>query len=440
MDTVRRDPARGRGAGPHPRRPGRGVRGRRLRRHPRTLEVQGGAGRAPAHLLAGPERYTPRGMGDLGQMTPDEDECVADAGPVDAADHAVGPALRLDGRRPPLRRHRAVRALHPVGAQAPARPRPPTSGSASTSESRPRSTRTSRSVDRRPNGYLEPMARTGSLKPTPAYDVEATMDAMPFLDPMVRYMNETGLRRVQLRPRGRRRAVRVRLRLRARARDGRQDHVLPADGRSRSPSRTGSRSRSCPSRTPSAWGSGAHFNMSLADVEIGAEPVPRRRRRPRPRLEQDRLLVRRRHPEARRPRSPAIATPTVNSYKRLAPRLADGMRVVGAGVGGVRRQQPLVHAAPAAQPARDREPRCRLRGQHVPRRRRSCWPPGSRASRDRLDPGEPIEDITYDWTDGPARTRVRLPRNLLEAIDAFEADPLTHEVFPGRSSCARTSR
>src|SRR5689334_19118334 len=27
-------------------------------------------------LLAGHERYTPRGMGDLGQMTPDEHECV----------------------------------------------------------------------------------------------------------------------------------------------------------------------------------------------------------------------------------------------------------------------------------------------------------------------------------------------------------------------------
>ncbi len=27
-------------------------------------------------LFAGHERYTPRGMGNLGQMTPDEDECV----------------------------------------------------------------------------------------------------------------------------------------------------------------------------------------------------------------------------------------------------------------------------------------------------------------------------------------------------------------------------
>ncbi len=29
------------------------------------------------NLLAGSERYTPRGMGDLGRMTPNEDECVA---------------------------------------------------------------------------------------------------------------------------------------------------------------------------------------------------------------------------------------------------------------------------------------------------------------------------------------------------------------------------
>ena len=35
--------------------------------------------------------------------------------------------------------------------------------------------------------------------------------------------------------------------------------------------------------------------------------------------------------------------------------------------------------------------------------------------------------MTYDWSERP--DAVRLPRNLLEAIDAFEADPLTHEVF-----------
>ena len=52
------------------------------------------------NLLAGSERYTPRGMGDLGQMTPNEDECVAVPDLVDAARDAVGHAVRLDGRRP----------------------------------------------------------------------------------------------------------------------------------------------------------------------------------------------------------------------------------------------------------------------------------------------------------------------------------------------------
>ncbi len=52
------------------------------------------------NLLAGSERYTPRGMGDLGQMTPNEDECVA---VPDLATLRVMPwdtPLRVDGRRP----------------------------------------------------------------------------------------------------------------------------------------------------------------------------------------------------------------------------------------------------------------------------------------------------------------------------------------------------
>ncbi len=52
-----------------------------------------------------------------------------------------------------------------------------------------------------------------------------------------------------------------------------------------------------------------------------------------------------------------------------------------------------------------------------------------------LDPGDPVDDLTYDWArsgpSSPDRLAVRLPRNLLEAIDAFDADPLTRAVFPG---------
>ena len=54
---------------------------------------------------------------------------------------------------------------------------------------------------------------------------------------------------------------------------------------------------------------------------------------------------------------------------------------------------------------------------------------GLEGVRDRLDPGDPIEELTYDWKVGPPGA-TRLPRNLLEAVDAFEADPLVHEVFP----------
>ena len=48
-----------------------------------------------------------------------------------------------------------------------------------------------------------------------------------------------------------------------------------------------------------------------------------------------------------------------------------------------------------------------------------------------LDPGEPVEDLVYDWGPGGQHPGARrLPRNLLEAIEAFDADPLTHDVFP----------
>ena len=51
-----------------------------------------------------------------------------------------------------------------------------------------------------------------------------------------------------------------------------------------------------------------------------------------------------------------------------------------------------------------------------------------------LDPGDPVEDLTYDWAatgpSGAGLTATRLPRNLLEAIEAFDADPLARAVFP----------
>jgi glutamine synthetase len=45
-----------------------------------------------------------------------------------------------------------------------------------------------------------------------------------------------------------------------------------------------------------------------------------------------------------------------------------------------------------------------------------------------LDPGEPAGAELFDPKAKHGVTR--LPRTLIEAVDAFEEDPLTHEVFP----------
>ena len=145
-----------------------------------------------------------------------------------------------------------------------------------------------------------------------------------------------------------------------------------------------------------AWGSGHHFNMSLEDVDTGRQPVPRRRRRPGQGLEQDRPtrfvagIIR--HARA----IAAVATPTVNSYKRLAPRLADG----------------TVSWAPIYAAYGDNNRSCMLR---LPRNRPAIenrgvdsaantylaaalmLAAGLEGMRLGLDPGEPVEDLTYDW-------------------------------------------
>ena len=187
------------------------------------------------------------------------------------------------------------------------------------------------------------------------------------------------------------------------------------------------RRRSCPSRTRGRGVRAHHFNMSIADLETGREPLPRRRRRARPGwskvaygfvagiMRHARGDRRGRHPDGQ-----------LVQAAGAAPRRRHG--VVGAGVGRVRRQQPLVHAATAAQP-----PAVENRGvdsaANTYLAAAFMLAAGLEGIREGLDPGDPIEDITYDWKAGPPGA-ARLPRNLLEAIEAFDADPLVHDVFP----------
>jgi glutamine synthetase len=377
------------------------------------------------HLIAGHERYTPRGMGDLGQMTPDEDECVAVADPAtvrimpwDRRFAWMAADLLYGGTEPfahcsrsMLKRQLAVAAdegfTFNLGVE--------TEIYVFKEESIGRA-----------DGYLEPMARSGSLKPTQAYDIEAELDAMQFLDPMVRYMNETGFGVFSFDAEGgdaqyefdfeyapalemADRLTFFRLMVRQVAKE------------------LGLVASFMPKPYTGAWGSGAHFNMSLADVESGANlfrDVDDARGRGWSKTAYAFVAGIMKHARA----LAAVATPTVNSYKRLAPRLADG----------------TVSWAPVWVAYGDNNRSCMLR---LPRNRPCVenrgvdsaanthvtaalmLAAGLEGIRDRLDPGEPIEDLTYDWKAGPPGA-LRLPRNLLEAIESFEADPLVHDVFP----------
>ena len=180
-------------------------------------------------LLAGHERYTPRGMGDLGVMTPDEDECVAMPDPSTlrvmpwdrrfawmAADLLFGGAEPFANcTRSILKRQLDVAAsegfLFNLGVE------------------------TELYVFRedslgRADGYLEPMTRVGRSEADAGVRRRGRdgRDRLPRPDGQVHERDR--IRRVQLRRGGRRRAVRVRLRVQPGARDGRQDDVLPAHG------------------------------------------------------------------------------------------------------------------------------------------------------------------------------------------------------------------
>jgi glutamine synthetase len=179
----------------------------------------------------------------------------------------------------------------------------------------------------------------------------------------------------------------------------------------------------------SAWGSGHHFNMSLEDIETGTNlfrDVDDARGKGWSKACYSFVAGIIRHARS----IAAVASPTVNSYKRLAPRLADGS----------------VSWAPVYAAYGDNNRSCMLR---LPRNRPAIenrgvdsaantyltaaimLAAGLEGMRLGLDPGDPVEDLTYDWStagDGA----VRLPRNLLEAVDAFREDPLVHEVFPAQ--------
>ena len=375
-------------------------------------------------LLAGSERYTPRGMGDLGRMTPDEDEAVAlpdlatlQVLPWDRRFAWMAADLSFGGREPwalcprsILKRQLAVAAeqglTFNLGVE--------TEFYAFTPDS----------LDR-PDGVLQPMAPSGAIRPTPAYDLESTMDAMPFLERMVESMQQTGFGVFSFDHEGGdgqfefdfdyapalEMADRITL-FRLMARQVAKECGLLVTF--------------MPKPYTNSWGSGHHYNMSLVDTESGLnlfrdpdDPTGRGWSK------QAYSFVAgiMRHAAA----LAAVATPTVNSFKRLTPRLADGS----------------ISWAPVFAAYGDNNRSCLLR---LPRNRPAIenrgvdsaantylasafmLAAGLEGIAESLDPGDAVDSATYDWS-APAAGTTRLPRTLLEAVDSFEADPLTSQVF-----------
>lgn len=269
--------------------------------------------------------------------------------------------------------------------------------------------------------------------PTRGYDIETTILADPFLEPMVEYINELGWDVYSFDHEGG---------------DGQYefdfeycdglrmaDRMLVFRLMAKHVARTiGCFATFMPKPFVDSFASGAHLNMSLAD-ENG----------------QNAFAAGDGHRAARAGRDPgytdlayhftagilrhadsltAVACPTVNSYKRLLPH-------------GFMRE---ITWAPvyAAYGENNRTLMCRLpvnrRAVELRTADAGCnfylvtaltLAAGLEGIREQLDPGDPVNADTYKIMEDPKErdSLHRLPRTLGGAVDAFEADPLAREVF-----------
>jgi glutamine synthetase len=381
-------------------------------------------------LLAGSERYTPRGMGGIGVMTPHEDECVAipdlstlQVFPWDGRFAWMAADLSFGGREP--------FALCPRSALKCQLAKAASAGyTVNLGVETEFYAFTPDSVDGpprpgQPAGYLVPMTRSGALRPTPAYDTASTLDAITFLDRMADCMSELNFGLFSFDHEGGdgqfefdfaydealRMADKISL-FRIMARQVAQEFGLLATF--------------MPKPYTGSWGSGHHANMSLADVNTGENLF--RETGPDGSAGWSELTYAFVAGVLKHARSiAAVATPTVNSYKRLTARLRDGE----------------ISWAPIWASYGDNNRSCMIR---LPRNRPAIEnravdsaantylatalivAAGIEGIEKNLHPGEPISSQTYDWQTPPPNA-TRLPRTLLEAIDAFADDPLVHETF-----------
>jgi glutamine synthetase len=372
-------------------------------------------------MLAGSERYTPRGLGGLGEMNPDEDEVVA------------MPDVQTMQRLPWDRRFVWFAADMSFGGREPFALCPRSILKRQLEHAAELGYRFNLGVEPEiyvfrgepgDGGYLEPIAPSERLRPTSAYDAEAALDSMPFLSRMAEHLDATGFEVFSFDSEGGdgqyefdfqyREALvmcdQISL-FKLMARQVAKQLVLQVTF--------------MPKPYTESWGSGAHFNMSLDDLATGENafrdstdpdsPVwtPVARQFAAGILRHGRAIA-------------AVATPTVNSYKRLTRRLTDGT-VSWAPVSltyGYNNRSCMLRF-PANRPCiEDRAVDIAVNPYLAAAFLLRAGLEGVSAG---LELGEPMETSAYE--EGGANMP-SLPRTLLEAVDAFREDPLTEEVFP----------
>jgi glutamine synthetase len=124
----------------------------------------------------------------------------------------------------------------------------------------------------------------------------------------------------------------------------------------------------------------------------------------------------------------ALTCPTVNSYKRLMPKLLDGTvswAPVWARWGTNNRSCML--RLPDNRPAIENRSVDMMSNMYLAAA--FTLAAGLEGIRLELEPGEPVNEDTSNWSSLVSKQGQRLPRNLQEAIDSFAGDELVGEVF-----------
>jgi len=373
--------------------------------------------------LAGSERYTPRGMGDLGRMNPTEDECVAVPDPA---------TLRI---LPWDRRVAMMNADLYVGGRAGWENCPRSILRAQLDRAAALGYRFNLGVEtefyvfrRDALPDLVPLPTVERMYPTPCYDVETALDSLDFLATVHGYMSEAGFELFSLDQEGGDGQYELDFSynealaacdqltfLRLLLRQAAKEHDAIATFMPK------------PSRR--VWGSGAHMNMSLESLDTGENLF-------RESLEDGQTAWTKtamsfaagvmRHARA----LAALATPTVNSYKRLVGTLTDGnisWAPIWAAWG--RNNRSCMIRVPDNRPALENRAVDIAANPYLASA--FMLAAGLEGIELGLDPGPPVAEATYEWNPRARESRghVRLPRTLLEAIEAFEDDPLVHDVF-----------